>query len=148
MPKKKLLFMIQTKQTVLLWLAALLPASLFKIAMANKAVEATSGIFMDGAFTLGEDTVNLISYVVAAVLAIAASLVFKNRDLQVKLSMASLLAYLILFPLSAFLAVKGMEVSPGIGGIAVIAVSVILLYLSIRFIKKDIETVRSMDRLR
>lgn len=140
--------MIQTKQTILLWLAALLPSSLFKVAMANQATEASAGIFMDGAFTLGEDTINLISYLVAALLAIAASLVFKNRALQVKLSIASLVSYLILFPLTAFFAVKDMEVSPGLGAVAVIALCLILLWLSIRFIKQDIKTVSSMDRLR
>ena len=58
--------MIQTKQTVLLWLAAILPASLFKVAIANTAEVTETGIFADGAFTIGESAFSLSAYLLAA----------------------------------------------------------------------------------
>lgn len=140
--------MIQTKQTVLLWLAAILPASLFKVAIANTAEVTETGIFADGAFTLGESAISLSAYLLAAGVAIATSLLYKNRALQVKIAWAAFGVFLIGMPAAIFMAVKGTGAVPSIAVHVIIAISLLLTFLAVRFIKKDIAIVKSMDRLR
>ena len=142
--------MIQTKQTVLLWLAAILPASLFKLTIASSAEQTETGIFADGVFTLGESTPSLIAYILAAVITIATSLLYKNRPLQVKTAWVSFLVLLVGMPLAVFMSINGTEAiaRPGIAALLVLIFSLVLIYLSVRFIKNDIAIVKSMDRLR
>lgn len=140
--------MIQTKQTVLLWLAAILPASLFKVAIANTAEATETGIFADRAFTLGESAISLSAYLLAAGVAIATSLLYKNRALQVKTAWAAFGVFLIGMPAAIFMAVKGTGAVPSIAVHVIIAISLLLTFLAVRFIKKDIAIVKSMDRLR
>ena len=140
--------MIQTKQTVLLWLAAILPASLFKVAIANTAEVTETGIFADGAFTIGESAFSLSAYLLAAGVAIATSLLYKNRALQVKAAWATFGIFLIGIPAAIYMAVKGSGAVPSIAVHVIIAISLLLTFLAVRFIKKDIAIVKSMDRLR
>jgi uncharacterized membrane protein YfcA len=140
--------MIQTKQTVLLWLAAILPASLFKVGIASTAEQAETGIFADGVFTLGESTISLLIYVLAAIIAIATSLLYKNRALQVKTAWVSFIVFLIGMPVGIFMVMNGTSAQPQLAAIAILLISLLMIFLSIRFIKQDIAIVKSMDRLR
>lgn len=140
--------MIQTKQTVLLWLAAILPVSLFKVAIANTAEATETGIFADGAFTLGESAISLSAYLLAAGVAIATSLLYKNRALQVKTAWVAFGVFLIGMPAAIFMAVRDTGAVPSIAVHVIIAISLLLTFLAVRFIKKDIAIVKSMDRLR
>lgn len=141
--------MIQTKQTVLLWLAALLPISLFRVAIASTAEPTTEGIFADSAYTLGEGTPGLIIYLVALIFTVAVTFMYKNRNTQVKLAQVALILFAIGLPAGIYLSVGTWTgVSLAIPAAIINLLSVVLIILSIRFIQNDIKIVKSMDRLR
>ncbi|MBL7827439.1 MAG: DUF4293 domain-containing protein [Saprospiraceae bacterium] len=150
--------MIQRIQTVFLLLAVatLGLQFLFPYASApSTAVTDEAGTFSDGVFNLHDRLNFLVNTIAALILALAAVFLFKNRPLQSKITSIGIFVATIL---AISLAVQSYMLIQDAGpamtnihyqpGIAMPALSVLLLWIANRFIRKDEALVRSSDRLR
>lgn len=146
--------MIQRIQSILLLLAAAAVFALFKLPFgSSEDTIAASALFNDGVFTI-QDHVGLIGlFCAAGAIAFITIFLFNNRPLQLKLSRVSIIANIIGIILAAVLF---MQDSQTIGdaipkeelGLGLPVLSIIFAALAIRFINKDENLVKSMDRLR
>jgi hypothetical protein len=144
--------MIQRIQSILLLLAAGASFGLFGLPFATGASAEQSPLLSDGVFNLNDHIGLLIAFAGAGALALIAILLFKNRPLQMKIALVSLLFILAGIGFSAYLLfTQASEVMSslqlGIGAFLPI-LGIILIVLANRYIKKDEKLVRSMDRLR
>lgn len=146
--------MIQRIQSLLLFLGSAAVFGLFKLpfAIASPSIS-SSNLFADGLFNI-QDHVALIGvFSIAGLLAFIAIFLFKNRHLQKVLSRVSIIANIIGLILMAVFFMQDAtnmgtaEPSEGLGlGLPIL--SIIFTLFAIRFINKDDNLVRSMDRLR
>jgi hypothetical protein len=144
--------MLQRIQTIFLALAA--GASFGSMGMpfatTPEAAEA-SMLFADAAFTVQDHIALLALFAVGGALAVASIVLFKNRALQMRLSLLSFFALLAGSAFGIVLFVMDRQTAAGtsiaLGAFLPLA-ALILLLLAYRFIKKDEKLVRSMDRLR
>ena len=146
--------MIQRIQTVLLLLAAVLLGLQFIFPYAE-AASGLSGSFGDGVFSVNDRAGLQINTGLAFALAVIAVFLYKNRPAQSRITTLAIFASTILavsVATQCFILIReaGSEVTnihyqPGI---ALPALSVLLLWIANRFIRKDEELVRSSDRLR
>jgi multisubunit Na+/H+ antiporter MnhC subunit len=94
----------------------------------------------------------VVSYVLAGVLALSAIFLFKNRTLQTKVALGAIVTTAIAAVLTVLNYVQdtnlaGANIKDGYGlGMPVFAI--IFALVAIRYIRKDNDLVRSMDRLR
>jgi peptidoglycan/LPS O-acetylase OafA/YrhL len=146
--------MIQRIQSLFLLLAGAGAFSLFALPFATTQDSvASSPLLNDAVFNLQDNVILLILFVLGGALSLGAIFLFKNRKLQMRLARISFIANLLGMVVVAFLylndAVNQANVDPkdGIGAYMPI-ISMILLFLAIRYIKKDDTLVKSMDRLR
>jgi hypothetical protein len=145
--------MIQRIQSVFLLLCAGSMAALFKFPFASSDVAAPE-IFSDQQYMIDDNPV-LIGITVAAILvALGTIFLFKNRKLQLKFGYILITLSVLLIVLAILLIfLEGTEmgaqneVSEGIGILFPI-LSIVLAWLANRYIKKDDNLVKSMDRLR
>ncbi len=146
--------MIQRIQSIFLLLAGGSFLSLFKLpfAQTDKAVS-NSAFLADAAYGI-QDHVSLMgTFGLAGALAIIAIFLFKNRSLQMRLTMFSVIAAVIGTILTVVLfmqegQVKSSQVvNDGLGAYLGFA-GLIFAILAYRFVQKDDKLVRSMDRLR
>jgi hypothetical protein len=144
--------MIQRIQSILLLLAAGASFGLFGLPLASGAAAEQNALLSDRVFNLNDHIGLLIAFAGAGALALIAILLFKNRPLQMKIALVSLLfilggigfgAYLLFTQASE--AVSSLQV--GVGTFLPL-LGIILIVLANRYIKKDEKLVRSMDRLR
>lgn len=146
--------MIQRIQTVLLFLAAILLGLQFVFPYAE-AAPGLSGSLGDGVFSVNDRMGLQINTGLALALAIIAIFLYKNRPAQSRITTLAIFASTVLavsVATQCFILIReaGSEVvnihyQPGI---ALPALSVLLLWIANRFIRKDEELVKSSDRLR
>jgi uncharacterized membrane protein len=146
--------MIQRIQTLFLLGAGASSLSLLGVPFAATP-EAVSGsaIFSDAQYTISDSPALLVFYLLGGVLALVSIFAFRRRMVQIRLGIFSFIAILIGMILTAILfmqdAITEHTVQPDDrAGIFLPVASLILLLLAQRFIRKDENLVRSMDRLR
>jgi len=114
--------------------------------------QAGSGYFADNTFNIFDNNILLGLVALGTILSIVSIFLFKNRKLQTSLNWLTVLLCVGLLGAS-YLLLSGdqsgdlSDASIGIGSFLPFA-SLILLFVSNRFINKDENLVKSMDRLR
>ncbi len=143
--------MIQRIQSLFLLLAAAASGGLFlPLPLARSPQPQTAGVFEDGLLTATDDLLLSVLLASSGALALLAIFLFRNRPMQIRLTGLALLLGVGGLGLSLyhFLSVgkaAGAEPAPGM---ALPLIMVVLCLLAIRFIRRDEDLVRSMDRLR
>ena len=143
--------MVQRIQSVLLLLASGASFAPFALPFAiGQAPESASGVFADGVYNLHDNLILLLSFSLAGVLGLVAIFFFRNRKWQKTLAL--LTALLILLGIAFmvtfyFRAADGIQASIAAGSIIPVA-GLLAAFLARRFIQKDENLVKSMDRLR
>jgi len=145
--------MLQRIQSLFLFLTSGAFFSLFAVNFASSDKSAI-GIFSDQLYNVMDNPILIGMTAIAGALALINIFLFKNRPLQLRLSNL-LIVLAILLPLVAGLLMynEGSLNNPDVAindglGIYLPIVALITTILAIRFIKKDNNLVKSMDRLR
>jgi hypothetical protein len=145
--------MIQRIQSIFLLLSGISFFSLFGVPFATSSI-AIPNIFNDLVYNIQDSPILLVLCILGGLISIGAIFLFNNRVLQLKLSyLTTVLA--ILLPLVAMLLVynegtftsSADKISDSFG-IYLPILSIVFSILAARFIGKDENTVRGMDRLR
>lgn len=146
--------MIQRIQTIFLFLAAAGIGGLFALPFTSSSeAVAESAILNDSTYNVYDDPVMMGLFGGAALMALIAIFLFKNRVLQMRMGLFSILLTIAASAWGIYLffqeseKLSGMQLSFG-AGLALPLVSLILILVANRFIKKDEKLVKSMDRLR
>lgn len=128
--------------------------SLFGLPFASIAEAAPeSRLFADRVYNLMDTPALIVLFGIAGLLAIVSIFLFKNRKLQMRLTIFAFIANLlgvvmaIIFYMQNSQDLGEQAVNDG-AGIYMPVASFVLLLLAYRFINKDEKLVRSMDRLR
>ncbi len=145
--------MIQRIQSLFLLVAGLLVGLLFNVDLATVTdVQPQSLIFADGKFTLLDNIGLSLFYGIAGLLSIIAIFLFNNRKLQSLLGRLAGISLILGSILGVVVFMKdspNMTVSPQDTLFIYLPILVLVsLLLALRFIKKDSQLVKSMDRLR
>lgn len=150
--------MIQRIQSVYLFLAAAVLGLQFVLPYASApagSVTDAAATFSDGVFNLSDRLGMLINDVIAVILAVAAIFLYKNRMVQSRVTSIGMFTATILagtlalqFYFLAHDAGPSMSNVQYQAGVGMPALSVLLLWLANRAIRKDEALVRSSDRLR
>ncbi len=143
--------MIQRIQSVYLLLVMLLSAALFfvNIYSIEASIGATPGLQQ---FTVTSNTIYLILNCVSGLFALITIFLYKNRNLQVRLSNLNML-FMCIFTGTVFYFADHGKTDPasivhyGIGSYFPL-IQLVFTFLAIRAIRKDEQLVRSADRLR
>lgn len=147
--------MIQRIQTIFLALAAVGGFALLALPFASSE-SAAPGIFSDQAYTIHDHTALLVLFLLGAILSLAAIFLFRNRQTQMKLVRLGFVVFVVALTLSIILffneaktneAMAAVEVNDEMG-LYLPIVALLLMGLALRAIRKDEQTVRSIDRLR
>lgn len=146
--------MIQRIQSIFLLLGGGAFLSLLALPFATTAKPvATSTFFADSAYTIQDNIGLMVIFIGAGALAIIGIFMFNNRQLQMRLTIFSAIAAIIgivltvLFFLQNSNSVGNQPINDGLG-VYLTPVGLVLIFLAYRFINKDDQTVKSMDRLR
>ncbi len=144
--------MIQRIRSIFLLLASAASLSLLRMPLAVSIPSTQIPVLADGRFNLQDHLGLLITFLGGGALALLAIFLFRNRPLQLRISMLSLLFILAGIGLAGYLVYVQANTLldnffPGTGTFLPI-LSIIFILLAYRFIKKDEKLVRSMDRLR
>lgn len=140
--------MIQRIQTIFLFLAALSNAGLFALPWASSAAPTEAGVYADGRLGAGDHIAITIAVIAAAVLALAAIGLFKNRKLQVQITSFSILLAVAAGAFGGWLYYSAGQAAAVQPGWLMLAPVVVFSMLAVRYIRKDEKLVRSADRLR
>lgn len=143
--------MIQRIQSIFLFLGSLSLFSLFGLPVADtEAPQAASAIFADGEYTIFDDPVLLGLVALAGALLLADIFLFRNRQLQIRLSWVAIALVLAAtaFGFYRLSADSAQESATFASGTLFPLIAVIFAYLAKVFINKDERLVRSADRLR
>jgi FtsH-binding integral membrane protein len=138
--------MIQRIQSVYLLLATIFQLLLFIFPFAIG--KATEGPFMDGDLDLYDNVILLSVLIVAATFSLICIFLFKNRKLQMNISLGIIVLSIILTGLAAYFSFGiGVAASFGIG-LFIPIIAIIFCFLAYRGIKSDEDLVKSSNRLR
>lgn len=145
--------MIQRIQSIFLLLSSIGFFSLFSLPFAVSDT-AIPQLLADRMYNIQDHVVLIILAVAGGLLGLTAIFLFKNRELQIKLSNFLIIVTLLL-PLVAFLLIynegtamiEGATIDDGTG-LYVVGINIVFAFLASYFIKKDQKLVESMDRLR
>lgn len=161
--------MIQRIQSIYFIITILIGAALFFIPLASVESSVLEGIAvpedivqlyargyhssLDRLYELMPTYMLMITLGLHLVVAIAALLLFKNRGLQIKLAAGAAVTLIAFFGLMFYYAEAMVEATGAIGvdyglGTFLPAISLILIWMALKAIKKDEELVKSVDRLR
>lgn len=143
--------MIQRIQTLFLLLGAVASFATLSLPFATTGQAiAGSAIFGDQVFNVNDHIALLVFFAVGGALAIAAIVLFKNRPVQLVLALLAALANAGGGIFAGFLySQDGNESQATLGaGIALPLVALAMHMIARRFIRKDEQLVKSMDRLR
>lgn len=146
--------MIQRIQSVFLLLASGATFGLFGLPFASTPDAITSStIFGDAIFNLQDHIALLVLFGLAGLLALVAIFLFKNRKLQTNLGRFALIANVIGLVLAIILFMQDKATLGAVdpsdeAGLYMPFIAVVFLGLALRFIAKDENLVKSMDRLR
>jgi peptidoglycan/LPS O-acetylase OafA/YrhL len=146
--------MIQRIQSIFLLLGGGAFLSLLGLPLATtpKPIVA-SAYFADAAYTIEDNLGLTVLFVAAGALALIGIFLFKNRQLQMRLTIFSAIAAIvgivlaILFFLQNSAGTGTQAINNGIGAYLT-PVGLVFIFLAYRYISKDDQTVKSMDRLR
>lgn len=143
--------MIQRIQSIFLFLGAGSILGLFGLPVADTDAPQTAGVlFTDGQYTLFDDPVLLGLFGLAGALLLLDIFLFKNRKLQIRLSLLSILLVVIGAGYGAYRFVNdaAMEAASPAVGVALPILGLLFAFLANKYINKDEKLVRSSDRLR
>lgn len=135
--------MIQRKQSIYLFLASL--ASGISAWVANLWKDTTGWV------QAKDDWILLLLFLISALLSLATIFLFKNRKLQMSLGRLNIILNILLIGYLAFSLTSlsgGFSDSEKGVGLFIPFVSIVLLFIANRFIKKDEKLVKSVDRFR
>ncbi len=145
--------MIQRIQTLFYALASLATGGLFFLPFAS-STKATEPYLSDKIYEIGDDPIMLGLAVIGIICPLIAIFLFKNRPVQLRIGLLTIV-FNILLPLVSFMLIynsgKAMLASAELNdemGIFLPIVAIIFAALGNRFVKKDDNLVKSMDRLR
>lgn len=142
--------MIQRIQSLFLFLAGGASIGSLSVSFAKTAEATASGLFADGSYTILDNQVLTILFIAAGIAAFAAILFYKNRpwQMRVALGVAVLLTAALVAGVYFYTQDAGSGTAqPGIGaGLPVLGI--VFALAARRYIRKDENLVRSMDRLR
>lgn len=145
--------MIQRIQSIFYLLASGAFFSEFSLPFATSNTN-TSKYFEDLIYNVYDHNILLVLTCLGGGLALFNIFMFNNRPLQLKLG-NMLIVFAILLPVVALLLIfsEGTATAPGENiseglGIFMPVVAITMAYLGNKYVKKDENTVRSMDRLR
>jgi O-antigen/teichoic acid export membrane protein len=139
--------MIQRIQSLYLLAATLLQSLLFVLPFAT-AEKAAEGPFVDGDLDLYDNVILLSVLIVAATFSLICIFLFKNRKLQMNISLGVIVLSIILSGLAAYFAFgSGIAASIGIG-LFIPIIAILFSFLAYRGIKSDDDLVKSSNRLR
>lgn len=144
--------MIQRIQSILLLLACGATLGLLKLPLIGSIPSTESQLLADGALALNDHLGLIIAFAGAAVLTLLAIFLFRNRPLQMRVNLLSILFILAGAGLAIYLLMSQTEAALdqlkiGVGTFLPLA-GIILILMANRNIKKDEKLVQSMDRLR
>lgn len=145
--------MIQRIQTVFLLLSSVGFFGLFAVPFATSSI-AVPQLFNDMVYNIHDSLILLLLCVFGGLASLGAVFLYQNRELQLKLTYV-VTVFAILLPLLAMLLVfnegtasNQMASIDDKAGIYLPVLSIICSILAARGIRKDENTVKSMDRLR
>lgn len=145
--------MIQRIQSIFLLLSGIAFLSLFKFPFASSSVSIPE-LLSDMVYDVQDSPILMILCGLGGLVSIIAIFLFNNRGLQLKLTYFATI-FSILLSLVAFLLVYNEQTSDFNAdkindelGLYLPFISLVFSLLAARFINKDEDTVRSMDRLR
>jgi hypothetical protein len=145
--------MIQRIQSILLLLSGLGFLGQFATDFAT-STQPLPQLLADQRFEIQDSPLLLILVIAGFLFSVAAVFLYQNRVLQMRITLLSLVSGILLPLLAYFLMYKegspipaGVTVDDALGAYLPI-VSIISSAVAIRFIKKDDQLVKSMDRLR
>ncbi len=145
--------MIQRIQTLFFLLAAATFIALFYLPFAFSDVSAGE-MLQDKLYTVEDHLLLGGLCILGGILSIVAIFLFKNRPLQMRIGYFIIIAAIFIIILAIGLFINESQsynspvnISEGFG-IGMPVLTIVLVVLANRFIKKDENTVRSMDRLR
>jgi hypothetical protein len=146
--------MIQRIQSIFLFLASGACFGLFGTDAADSEVQIdNSQLFNDGSYTIFDDPVLIGVFALAGLIFLVNIFLFRNRPLQMKLSLLAVVLAVVGAGYGAFryftdaAAEIASAVTPDIG-LALPVLALIFGFLSRNYIKQDEKLVRSADRLR
>ena len=144
--------MIQRIQSIFMLLASIALFSLFFIpfALSDKA---TSPFFEDQLFNVNDHTILLVLCILGASVCLISIFLFKNRNLQLRLGYLGIICSLFLGIVAFWLIYSNANEMSDTNvedqfGLYIPLISLILIVLANRYIKKDDDLVDSMERLR
>lgn len=139
--------MLQRIQSLYLLVATILQLLLFVLPFAT-AEKAAEGPFSDGDLDLYDNVIMLSVLIVALLFSFICIFLFKNRKLQMNISLGVIVLSVILTALAAYFAF-GSAVAASIGiGLFIPIIAILFSFLAYRGIKSDDELVKSSNRLR
>ena len=143
--------MIQRIQSVLILIAITLLGLEFVFPFATNSTS-TDGVFADSIYNVADSPILLGLLIGGMVLGLIALFLFKQRNLQIKINWVAGLLSLAVLAAAYFLSTQSQaeafqSASIGIGAFLPV-LSFILFVVANRFISKDENLVKSMDRLR
>ncbi len=146
--------MIQRIQSVFLLLAGAASFGLFGLPFA-KTPEAIEGsvIFNDAVYNLNDQIGLAVLFGLAGLMAVIGIFLFRNRPLQLKVSLSALILNLGglvfgIFYLRQNISEQAAKVIKDGLGMYLPVAALLFIFLAYRFIKRDEKLVKSMDRLR
>ena len=146
--------MIQRIQSIFLLLAAGASLGLWGLPFARtpQAIE-RSEIFNDAVYNLQDQVGLMVLFSLAGALAFLGIFLFRNRSLQMKMSMSALLLNLGglvfgIYYLAQHITEQGEKALQDAAGMYLPVAAILFTFLAYRFIKRDEKLVKSMDRLR
>jgi len=144
--------MIQRIQSILLLLACGATLGLLKLPLIGSIPSTQSQLLADGALALNDHLGLIIAFAGAAVLTLLAIFLFRNRPLQMRVNLLSILFILAGAGRAVYLLMSQTEAALdqlriGVGTFLPLA-GIILILMANRNIKKDEKLVQSLDRLR
>jgi hypothetical protein len=145
--------MIQRIQSIFLLLSGISFFSLFGLPFATSTV-AIPNLFSDLVYNIQDSPILLVLTILGGIISVGAIFLFNNRGLQVRLSYLATVTSILLLIVALLLVYNERTTDAGAEtitegfGIALPILSLIFSVLAARYIGKDENTVRSMDRLR
>lgn len=143
--------MLQRIQSIFLFLAAGSCFGLFGADAADTPEPvADSALFADASYTVFDVPLLIGLFALAGVLLLVTIFLFKNRSLQIKLTLGGVLLVVLAVGYGAyelFTDSAAALATPDLG-VALPILAIVFSFLAQRYIKKDEKLVRSADRLR
>jgi peptidoglycan/LPS O-acetylase OafA/YrhL len=146
--------MIQRIQSLFLLAAGGLSFALLGVPFAaTSETVGASALFSDAQYSVYDSPALLAFYLLGGLLALVSIFLYRKRTLQIRVGIFSFIAILIGMVLTAILFMQDAIIEHSVqpndrAGIFLPFLSLIALLLAQRYIRKDENLVRSMDRLR